>query len=76
MKPVSIRYDADTHKQLEESLKKAEVDYDRLVAEGYASVRVVISNHPYSEGVWVEASEVASPLAGEDYVYKSWNKNR
>jgi hypothetical protein len=51
-KPVSIRYEADTQKQIDESIAKAEGEFERLVAEGYPSVRIVVSNHWVSGRSW------------------------
>lgn len=70
----SIRYDFDTEVELKERLQKAEMDYNRLVKEGNKCVRVVVSRHPYSEGVWVEYGNDLSGLSAYDTVYKTNQK--
>jgi hypothetical protein len=67
----SIRYDFDTEDELKERLEKAKTDFDRLVNDGYKSVRIVVSRHPYSEGVWVEYGNDLSGLSAYDTVYKT-----
>lgn len=72
-KRVSLHYEADTPKQFDSNIKKAESDYDQLITEGYPKVRIIVSNHWASEGIWVEAGEKFSPLSGQDTVYKTFN---
>jgi hypothetical protein len=72
MEPVNTRYDADTPEEMKESLKKAEVEFADLCKVGFRHVRIVISDHPYNEGIWVEASdEPMKPVSDLDSVYKS-----
>jgi hypothetical protein len=72
MEPINTRYDADTPEEMKESVKKAESQFTGLVNLGFKHVRIVISNHPYSEGIWVEASdEPMKPVSDLDSIYKS-----
>ena len=71
MDGINIRYCIDTDDQLKESIEKAKQDFDRLISEGYKFVRIVVSRHPYSEGVWVEAGDNESSLSAHDHVYKT-----
>lgn len=75
MEDVNIRYEADTPEEMEESLQTANIEFDRLVGEGYPFVQIVISNHWASEGIWVEASIKYKKLDIEDHLYRSNQKN-
>lgn len=70
MAPVNIRYDADTWNEMDNSTSKAKIDFDRLVKEGYPHVRIVVSNHWASEGVWVEAGNKLEDVSAMDLVIK------
>lgn len=73
MKPVNIQYPVDTPEEMSNNLEKAKQDYDRLITEGHPCVRIVVSRHPYSEGVWVEAGDNFTALSNLDTVYKTNN---
>jgi hypothetical protein len=72
--PVNKRYEADTKEELEESIQSANEDFDRLVAEGYPSIEIIISNHWASEGVWVEAGDKPNKHSSQDHVYRTNQK--
>lgn len=67
----SIRYDFDNEDELKENLQKTEAHYNLFVNEGYTHVRIVVSRHPYSEGVWVEYGSEFNGLSAYDTVYKT-----
>ena len=73
-KPFNKRYEADTKEELDKSLELANEDFDRLVAEGYPSVEIIISNHWASEGVWVEAGDKPNNHSPHDHVYRTNQK--
>jgi hypothetical protein len=70
-KKVDIQYGMDNTEVYGENMALANEDYDRLVAEGYPSVQIVVSHHPYSEGIWVEAGDKPRKKSHLDHVVKS-----
>lgn len=63
--------EVDTPEQVKDSLRKAIVEMDRLINEEKKdNVRIVISNHWCSEGIWVE-TEFKS-LSSDDYVVREY----
>lgn len=72
---VDIHYYFDTVNEFSTIHALAYKDYDRLVAEGYPSVEIIISHHPYSEGLWVEAGKMPRDKSVRDQVLKTNQKN-
>lgn len=70
-KRVDICYDIEPAELYQENKELADADFKRLVSEGYPSVQIVLSNHPYSEGLWVEANSKPNPHSPLDTVLKS-----
>lgn len=68
---VNIEYNPDTPEEFHEMMTDAEKDFERLVQQGYPSVQIVVSNHPYSEGIWVEAADKPNKKSKLDHVVKS-----
>lgn len=74
-KDESIRFDFEIEVD-EATMKKAIEEFDRLVKEGnHSLVRIVVSRHWASEGLWVEAFiEEPTKLSYADTVTKEWKK--